>query len=114
MEEDHNNINNEILNTDQKEHNVNDDSEGEKEKMPHWQQNLQTFYNLHQIIKNGPKWKMFSTPQIYLWVGTSCTCSLELIRFQKCFADNCLMKKNNKNRTEILCIYVDWKREHNN
>ena len=34
-------------------------------------------------------------------------CSLELIGFQKCLVDNCLMKRSNKNGTVMLCIYVD-------
>ena len=34
-------------------------------------------------------------------------CSLDLIGLKKGLADNCLMKRSNKNGTVILCIYVN-------
>ena len=41
LEDNHEELNDKILNID------NDESEGEKERIPCWQQNLQTFYNPH-------------------------------------------------------------------
>jgi hypothetical protein len=41
LEDNHEELNDKILNID------NDESEGDKERIPCWQQNLQTFYNPH-------------------------------------------------------------------